>query len=141
LVDAKLVTAKLVDLADRVGRVRAHATSSADELASNRDALDLVAFNLMLAVQACADVASHVIADEGWTPAGALADSFARLEAHGVIRETTRDALARAVGLRNIVAHGYAGVDPVRVHAAATTGLSDLDAFAREVATWLASRP
>jgi uncharacterized protein YutE (UPF0331/DUF86 family) len=36
-----------------------------DELASDRDALDLVAFNLMLAVQAACDPASHLIADEG----------------------------------------------------------------------------
>ena len=54
----------------------------------------------------------------------------------GVISGPVCEALVRAVGLRNVIAHGYAGVRPEMVHAAATTGLADLEAFAREVATW-----
>jgi len=45
-----------------------------------------------------------------------------------------------AVGLRNVVAHGYAGVRPEMIHAAATTGLTDLEAFSREVAAWTRDR-
>ena len=138
--DRKLVAAKLGELADRVARARAHAKSTADELAADRDALDLVAFNLMLSVQSCADIASHVIADEGWAPAGTLAEAFSRIADHGVISAKTQEALTRAVGLRNVVAHGYAGIDPARVHAAVTVGISDLDAFAMEVASWLVAR-
>ena len=141
MVDRKLVTAKLTDLADRVARARAHAKPSAAALASDRDALDLVSFNLMLAVQSCADIASHLIADEGWVPAGTLADAFARIADHGVISAQTREALTRAVGLRNVVAHGYAGIDPEAVHAAVTSGVADLDAFAMEVASWVTSSP
>jgi uncharacterized protein YutE (UPF0331/DUF86 family) len=44
------------------------------------------------------------------------------------------------VGLRNVVAHGYAGVNPAMVHTAARVGAADLDAFAREVTQWLAGR-
>ncbi|MBX3227438.1 MAG: DUF86 domain-containing protein [Labilithrix sp.] len=137
MVDRKLVAAKLAELSDRSSRAKQHAKPTAAELASDRDALDLVSFNLMLAVQACADIASHVIADEGWTPAGSLAEGFARIAAHGVITEKTWRALARAVGLRNVVAHGYAGIDPALVHLAVTTGIADLDAFSAEVAAWM----
>ena len=141
MVDGKLVTSKLAELADRVARARGHAKATAAELAADRDALDLVSFNLMLAVQSCVDVASHVIADEGWPPAGTLAEAFARLAEQGVISEKTKQALTRAVGLRNVGAHGYAGIDPASAHAAVTTGVLDLDAFAVEVAAWLTSRP
>ncbi|MGH7296294.1 MAG: type VII toxin-antitoxin system HepT family RNase toxin, partial [Polyangiaceae bacterium] len=61
-----LLASKLADLSDRVGRVRSHGRPTVAELAADRDALDLVAFNLMLAVQTCADIASHLIADERW---------------------------------------------------------------------------
>jgi uncharacterized protein YutE (UPF0331/DUF86 family) len=44
------------------------------------------------------------------------------------------------VGLRNVVAHGYAGVRPEMIHAAATAGLADLEAFSREVAAWVQGR-
>lgn len=135
--DRRLLTSKLAELADRVARARAHSKPTAAALTADRDALDLVSFNRMLAVQSCTDIASHVIADEGWRPAGTLADGFARLAEHGVISEKTKLAMTRAVGLRNVVAHGYAGIDPARLHAAATLGVSDLDAFAAEVASWV----
>lgn len=130
----------LAELAHRSQRVARLARPSADELASDEDALDLVAFNLMLAVQAACDVASHIIADEGWRPASSLAEGFHRLAEHGVVEKSTAAQLARAVGLRNVVAHAYHRLDPSAVHAASTRGLDDLDAFAREVGTWLGTR-
>jgi uncharacterized protein YutE (UPF0331/DUF86 family) len=137
MVNVAIVAAKL---ADRAARARTLCPSTPEELRSDRNALDLVAFNLMLAVQSCADVASHLIADEGWPPAKTLAAAFETLATQGVIADKTARALARAVGLRNIVAHGYAGIDIPIVHAAATHGVADLDRFAREVATWMATR-
>lgn len=137
MVDRGLVTGKLAELAEHAERVRARRRATAAELARDRDALDLVAFNLMLAVQACADIASHLISDEGWPPAATVGAAFERLRERGVIAGPVAEALARAVGLRNVIAHGYAGVRPEMVHAAATNGLDDLAAFARDVAAWL----
>jgi len=140
MVDENVIAAKLADLEDRVARVRAHRPPTAKSLSEDRDAFDLVAFNLMLAVQACVDVASHVIADEGWAPAADLADSFERLQGYGVIARETAEALSRATGLRNVVAHVYAHADPELVFRAATSGLDDLERFGREVAAWLRQR-
>ncbi len=50
-------------------------------------------------------------------------------------------ALRKAVRFRNVVAHGYGGVDVESGHAAATTGLGDLEAFASQVSTWVGRRP
>jgi uncharacterized protein YutE (UPF0331/DUF86 family) len=141
MVKKDLVAAKLAELAERVARVRAKCPASADQLAADLDALDIVSFNLMLAVQLCADIASHISADEGWLPAKSLAEGFTRLEQHGVINATLADNLRRAVGLRNVVAHGYGRVDASFVFAAATNGLTDLSDFARDLAKWLGSRP
>ncbi len=137
MVDGDVIAAKLAELADRVDRVRSHRPPDAQALADDRDVLDLVCFNLMLAVQACTDIASHLIADEGWPPAKDLADAFHRLHDHGVIAEATGQALARATGLRNIVAHVYAQADPELVLRAASSGLDDLERFSREIAGWV----
>lgn len=137
MVDRTLIASKLSDLADRIARIRKHRRSTVGELTADRDASDLVAFNLMLAVQICADIAAHLIADEGWPPSKTLGESFGRLQEHEVISPAVAMALRNAVGLRNFVAHGYAGVDQALLHAAATSGVDDLDAFAREVAIWV----
>ena len=137
MVDADVLAAKLAELADRVDRIRTHRPADAQALADDWDVLDLVSFNLMLAVQACTDIASHLIADEGWPPAKDLADAFHRLHEHGVIAEETSQALALATGLRNIVAHVYAQADPGLVFRAASSGLEDLERFSREIAAWV----
>jgi uncharacterized protein YutE (UPF0331/DUF86 family) len=137
MVDRDLIATKLAELARRVERVRRHRPATAEALAADPDAFDLVAFNLMLAVQACLDVASHLIADQGWEPATDLAGSFRRLAEEGVLREPTAAALARAAGLRNVVAHAYGSARPNLVFVGAGEGLGDLERFAAEVAAWL----
>jgi uncharacterized protein YutE (UPF0331/DUF86 family) len=141
VVDRHLTGIKLSELHDRIERVKSHCPANVELLRKNRDALDLVSFNLMLAVQSCADIAAHLIADEGWPSAANLAASFNRLRDEGVISASTAAVLGRAVGLRNVVAHGYAGINPAMVYDAATSGVGDLEAFAQEVARWIANRP
>lgn len=140
MVRVDIVTAKLSELGARIARVRKHTPATAEVLLANQDALDLVSFNLMLCVQSAADIASHVVADEGWRPAPTLGEAFDRLRENGVLTAPTADAMAKAAGLRNVVAHGYAGVDVSAVFAAASLGVRDLDAFASEVAAWLKGR-
>jgi uncharacterized protein YutE (UPF0331/DUF86 family) len=137
MVDRDLIAAKLAELADRVARIRAKCPATEDDFRNDRDALDVVSFNLMLALQSCADIASHIIADERWPVATNLAGGFNRLRDQGVITPGTAYALCRAVGLRNVVAHGYAGINPSMVYHAAVNGVADLDAFAKEVAAWV----
>lgn len=137
----QLIARKLADLDARVTRVRAHRRVSAEALAAASDAIDLVAFNLMLAVQAACDLASLLIADEGWTTPATVAGCFDQLAQHKVIMPATAAALRRAVAYRNLVAHGYAGVEVAATHAASTAGVDDLDRFARELGAWLTSRP
>jgi uncharacterized protein YutE (UPF0331/DUF86 family) len=140
MVDPNVVASKLRELDERIARVRAHLPAESSALAANRDALELVSFNLMLAVQACLDIASHLIADEAWPPASSLADAFQRLGEQGVVAPATAAALRRAAGLRNLIAHGYAEANPDLLYAAASSGLPDLQRFASEVSGWVRGR-
>jgi uncharacterized protein YutE (UPF0331/DUF86 family) len=140
MVDADLVVAKLRELDARLARVRVRVPSQASALAADRDTLDLVAFNLMLAIRSCLAVASHLIADERWPPAASLGEAFQRLGERGVLDHTTVEALRRAAGLRNVVAHGYSAAAPELLHQAATAGLIDLERFSQQVSAWVRTR-
>lgn len=94
----------------------------------------------MLAIQSCADIASHIIADERWSPARTLSESFERLHDQGVLTAPTTAGMKAAVVVRNIVAHGYSRADPLKIHTAATAGLHTLEAFGRETSQWLLAR-
>jgi uncharacterized protein YutE (UPF0331/DUF86 family) len=140
MVDENVVTAKLRELSERMARVRTHTPSEASALEEDQDVLDLVSFNLMLSVQSCLDLATHFISDEGLPPADTAAEAFQRLAEQGVISKETAKALGSAAGMRNVVAHGYAGVIPEKIYEAAVNGLPDLERFSREVSAWLAGR-
>ena len=77
------------------------------------------------------------VSDEDWAPVATARGALERLQERGVISKPTSLALHGAVGLRNIVAHGYGDVDPLQIHAAAKTGLADLERFASEVSAWV----
>src|SRR5436305_14625250 len=137
MVDANVVAQELKEIDRRIARTRAVCPADPEDLAADEDALEQVSFNLLLGVQAYIDLATHLIADEGWGPAATAREAFERLAEHGVISRQTVSALRNAVGLRNVVAHGYSGVDPMRIYAAARTGLADLERFASEVSAWV----
>ncbi len=98
-------------------------------LATDEDLLHLVAFRVYLGLQEAIDLASHVIADEGWGPVASLREHFDVLAARGVVAPATAGLLADAVKIRNLIAHAYGDVDPVKLHAGARalpTPLRDL---------------
>jgi uncharacterized protein YutE (UPF0331/DUF86 family) len=138
MVDANVFSEKLKQLSRRLAKVGAHCPADPADLAAGSDALDLVAFNLLLAIQTCLDLATHLIADEGWPPAAKAREAFERLEEQGVISRETARALGQAVGMRNVVAHGYDAIDPAQLHAAASRELPDLERFAAELSAWVA---
>lgn len=136
MVNRDLLAAKLADIASRVARIRSHSKASAQDLAADVDAFELVSFNLMLAVQLCSDVVSHIISDEGLPAVRSLGEAFTRLAEHHILTTDTARGMSKAAGFRNVVAHGYVNIDPSIVHRAASDGVADLERFAREVAAW-----
>jgi uncharacterized protein YutE (UPF0331/DUF86 family) len=138
MVDINIVSEKLKQLSLRIAKVRELCPAGLEGLTG--DALDLVSFNLFLAVQICVDLATHLISDESWEPAATNREAFERLEEHGVVSHETVRTIRQAIGLRNIVAHGYGGIDPAQIRAAATTGLPDLERFATELSAWVEKR-
>jgi uncharacterized protein YutE (UPF0331/DUF86 family) len=131
-----VIVAKLADLAERVEMVRKHRRAAAADYETQPEARDLVAFNLMLAVQSAADLATHLIMSEGWVPARSVGEAFDRIAERGVIATDVAARLRRAVGFRNLVAHGYAKLHSSGLHDAAWSGVEDLDQFAKQIASW-----
>lgn len=94
---------------------------------------------MLSAIQACIDIASHVIASEGWRVPNDLADTFKVLRERGLIDRVLSARLVKATGMRNRLVHDYADIDDTIVFRAFEQDLEDFDAFARAVANLVAS--
>ncbi|MGH3766852.1 MAG: type VII toxin-antitoxin system HepT family RNase toxin [Pseudonocardiaceae bacterium] len=97
--------------------------------------LAAVKYHFITAIEGCARIAHHLIASEGWRIAESNADAVRTLGAQQVVPAPTAEAVARAVGFRNVLVHEYVDVDDRRVRDNLDR-LADLEAFVSHVAAW-----
>jgi len=71
-----------------------------------------VEHTLQIAIQACQDVASHVVSEERLGEPRTNQELFDLLASAGWIDPRLARELRRAIGFRNVLVHGYTAVDP-----------------------------
>ncbi len=99
------------------------------ELRADDLARDGAAFYFFLAVQEAIDLATHWVADEGWTPPDDVGSTFDVLAAHAAITVALASEMRSIVRVRNRIAHGYSTVDHATFHAEAPAGIASLKTF------------
>lgn len=132
--DRVVVERKLDSLRRCLQRVTERCPASAEALAEDLDAQDIVSLNLTRAVQLCVDLAAHLLTDLGGPPPESMGATFSNLARAGVLKEDVAMRLRRAVGFRNLAVHNYDEIDWRIVHTIATTHLNDFRVFARQIA-------
>ena len=137
MTDPVLVLRKLATLREHADRARRRRPSARQILEADVDMQDALAMSLFVVVQEATDIAFHIASDEGWGVPASYVDGFTLLARHGVIDATLADDLARAVSVRNRIAHGYASVDLGRLWADLPAGLDVLDRDAAAIARFI----
>ncbi|MBS3960197.1 MAG: DUF86 domain-containing protein [Xanthomonadaceae bacterium] len=128
-----VLRAKAESLRRCLARLRATCPATAEALAADVDAQDIVSVNLIRAVQLAVDMATHEVAALGLPPPGTMAESFQRLETAGRLPPELSQRLRGAVGFRNLAVHAYERIDWTLVHTLATRRLEDLETLARHL--------
>lgn len=139
MVDADVIARRLLALSEALQHLDTRQEQiRAEALASQPLLQAAVERWLQVAVESCIDIAYHVIAERGWTPAESARAAFESLAAHGLVPQQLAQRLARAVGMRNILVHDYVRVDREILAASVADALSDLRAFGAVAAQWIA---
>lgn len=105
-----------------------------EEFINDAEGRDLASFYLLLAIQEVIDLAAHWVADAGWSPPTDAASTFDVLASQGALDPDLASRLRAAAGLRNRIAHDYAGVDPARLYTEFSAGVEPLRRFLVAVA-------
>lgn len=134
MTDVTLVLRKLSVLREHAGRARRRRPERFDEIARDEDLQDALAMSLLVAIQEAIDIAFHVASDDGLGLPASYAEAFDLLGRHGVLEADLTASMVQAAGLRNRLAHGYAGIDVERLWEELPAGLDALDRFAAAVA-------
>ncbi len=114
----------------------------ADDITHNKYIVDVrmqrfVERTLQIAVEACLDVAHHIISDEGWREPSSYADAFVVLAENSVISDADAKTYRLMAQFRNKIVHYYEKVDPEQVFAVFVGHLDDFDGYVECVRGWI----
>ena len=66
MVDRAVIKTKLAFADARLNELKFHARVSLDRFRNDTTVQAAILYHLQVAVQSCMDIASHIVADEGW---------------------------------------------------------------------------
>lgn len=104
-------------------------THDNSEQLDNIDVQDIFVLNLQRAVQTTIDLASHVIAEEGYGIPSDLKENFIILEKNKIIPAELSNQLQKMVGFRNIAVHDYSAIEVAILKSVLNKNLKDLEDF------------
>ncbi len=137
MVDPDVLTRKTLSLREALLDLENASVRDASQLAENRMLRAAVERWLQIAIEAAIDIAFHVVADEGWTPAETGRGAFLLLAAHGRLELSLATRLGKAAAMRNLLVHGYAAIDLEQLARVIREDVGDLASFGKVASAWI----
>jgi len=113
MLDIKRINERLREIRRRVYELQSNFQNfSEEELLSNETAYNAAEHHLQIAIQACIDIASHIVATLGLpAPSKETAEVFKSLAREKIITDEFAKVMKDVVSYRNVIVHGYLEVN------------------------------
>ncbi len=106
-------------------------TEDIDE--SDFESLQAVKHSMFEIAEACIDIASHIVASEGFDKPDDYSGFFPVLAQNKVIDKDLADRMADMARFRNFLVHRYGEVEPEKLEQFITEDLEDIEAFTSQI--------
>jgi uncharacterized protein YutE (UPF0331/DUF86 family) len=117
--------------------LRQLASLTLDEFLEDPHAIGSARYYLTVTVEACLDIAGHLIASEGMRAPRDYKDTFRVLNEAGILPDDLATTMQSLAGLRNLLVHVYWNVDDRMIHESLRSELGDFEAFVAQVMDFL----
>ena len=128
-IDRDLILAKINNIQNCLNSIKTYTRNfdinSLDEIMVQ----DLVVLNLERAIQACIDIALHILSREALGVPLSMGDAFFSLYKNSFISEKLSKNLIKMVGFRNIAVHEYQRLDLDILKSVVKNNLKDFEEF------------
>jgi uncharacterized protein YutE (UPF0331/DUF86 family) len=112
-----------------IARVHEEYEGHEAEFLTNFTKQDAIILNIQRAIQACIDLAAHIVKEKSWGIPQQSRDVFELLVQHDFIPHQLGDQLKKIVGFRNVAVHDYQNLNLGVVVSIITQHLGELLAF------------
>ena len=137
MVDRDLLRRKLAELAEYIAQVSEYRDLTVERYRADWKTQRIVERTLQIAIEACLDIASHVVADRGLRAPSTYAETFEILVQAGLMSPDLGRVMIEMTGFRNVVVHEYARIDADVVIRILRKNLEDFRRFETEALRWL----
>lgn len=129
MVDRDLILRKVAEVERYLQQLAGYREIDLEAYQNDWKTQRIVERTLHLTIEACMDLADHIVADRQLRVPDTGGATFEILAEAGVIAKDLGKALARMVGFRNILVHDYARIDSEIVVRVLQTDIIDIERF------------
>jgi uncharacterized protein YutE (UPF0331/DUF86 family) len=129
MIDAELVTRKLVLIGEDLTAIRDLARQPLDEYLESPTSELVAERRLERMIGRMIDVNYHLVTESGQPPPRDYFQSFLDLAGLGVLESSFARRIASCAGLRNRLVHEYDELDPEKVYEALSAAVADVPSY------------
>lgn len=129
MVDQVVVERKLVLLAEYVQDLKEIQQVTFEEFMSDKRLRRYVERTLQVALEACFDISSHWISDQGWREPATYREIVIVLAENGIFTKEQAAVYQKMAQFRNLLVHDYAKIDPEILLSILRRNVVDLETF------------
>lgn len=137
MINEKMINDRLAYIDAMLARLKSRRSLSMEEFQADVDRRDATLYQLQTCIEAMTDIANHLVAALGFRKPRDRGDLFLILSEEGILNETLARRLAAAVGLRNVLVHGYLELVLDTVYQTIQEDLGDIEDFCCQIITYL----
>ena len=127
MVSFEKIVQKFIQLDEYLELLRTIVKTPIDDFLKDKILIGSAKYYLQVSIEACLDVANHIIASERFRAPSDYADSFKVLEEAGVVSPDLGQNLRQMAKFRNRLVHLYGEIDNAYVYDFMKENLKDID--------------
>ena len=139
MVDKKLILRKLSELDEYYKQIKEYGKITVVQYSDDWKIQRIIERTLQMMIETCVDIASHIIADQGYRVPKSYSDTFKVLHDEKIVSSRLFNALGKMAKFRNIVVHHYDKVDAGIVVQILKKDLKDFMSYKDAVISFLKS--
>ena len=140
MVDKLLIGRKLAQIDTYLKQIGDFSKISLNQYKINWKTQRIVERTLHILIEACVDIANHIISDQEMRLPTGYADTFEVLMENKVIGENLCRTLEKMARFRNVVVHQYETIDPTIVVSILHRNLPDFEKYKKAIIKYLSSQ-
>ncbi len=132
-----LIVQRLGEIEEARDLLKPYAEQPVEQFVANREAVDAAKYRLLMGIEACAHLCSHLMSRLAGRAPDSMSACFEYLAEQGIIATDLARSLVQMARFRNLLVHRYQIVDNRQVHQIIRESVRDWDSFMQSVREYL----